>query len=147
MLKSKFTGKQKAFQQLRRVAPEITEELNKGMQKSAEEVAGLARDLAPKQSGDYAETIQAKPIEDEAGVPSWGVFASWIWRFIEFGTQAGKRGERVQQKGRSRKVGRTHPGTPARPHIWPAYRAFRKRIKGRTTRSINKAVKRAVSRR
>ena len=146
MLKSKFTGQQRAFKQLRRVAPEVTEELDKSLQKSAEEVAGLAHDLAPKASGEYADSIQAKPIEDKAGVPRWGVFADWIWRFIEFGTSAGKRGERVHQNGRSRKVGRTHPGTPARPHIWPAYRAVKKRIKGRTTRSINKAVKRAVKR-
>lgn len=146
MLKTKLTGKQKAFQQLRRVAPAVSDDLGKALQKNAEEVVDVARGFAPKDSGDYAQSINAKQIEDAAGVPKWGVFAAWIWPFIEHGTRAGKRGERVRHKGRSRKVNRNHPGTPARPHLFPAYRMMKRRLKGRISRSINKAVKKAVNR-
>ncbi|MCV6576270.1 MAG: hypothetical protein OIF58_11095 [Cohaesibacter sp.] len=144
MFNAKLTGKQKAFKQLRKVAPSVVEDLGKGLQTNATEMASMARDFAPKDSGDYSETIKAKEVEDKAGVPIWAVFASWIWPFVEFGTRAGRRGERINQNGRSRKVQRNHPGTSAQPHLWPAYRTIKKRLKGRTTRSLNKAVKKAI---
>ncbi|PLW76806.1 HK97 gp10 family phage protein [Cohaesibacter celericrescens] len=142
----KWAGTQKAFKQLRRVAPAVSDELNKGLKQNAEEVAEMAHDFAPKVSGDYADSINAKEIEDASGVPKWGVFADWVWRFIEFGTRSGRRGTRANVNGRDRRVYRSHPGNPAQPHLWPAFRAMKRRLKGRTTRSINKAVKKAVRR-
>nr|WP_321457190.1 HK97 gp10 family phage protein [uncultured Cohaesibacter sp.] len=141
MAKTKWIGKEKAFRQLRRIAPEVEKQLGPGLEKSADELANLARSYAPKKTGNYAKTIEAKQVEDHKQTPSWGLFADFIWRFIEFGTKPGRYGARTSSGGRDRKVYRTHPGTPARPHLWPAYRVLKRRIKSRTSRTINKAVK------
>lgn len=74
-----------------------------------------------------------------AGRNDDGAFwATWV----EFGTQAGIRGQRTASASggrRSRRVYRTHPGTTAQPYFWPAYRAHRRRIRGGITRAVNKA--------
>lgn len=80
---------------------------------------------------------------------AWGIFAEWYWRFIEFGTRAhvikARRGGFLRfTKGdgtrvRARRV--SHPGSPRQPHIFPTYRAYRKRIRRRVASAINKALK------
>lgn len=67
--------------------------------------------------------------------------------FVEFGTEAGQRGGRASYVGlaqnrRGRTQRRTHPGTRAQPFFWPAYRSLRRRVRGRITRAINRALKR-----
>ena len=154
MAKSGWSGKEKAFRQLKRVTPAVEHELQDSLQTGASEVADLAKRYAPKKTGDYAESITAKQVEDESGLPVWGVFASWIWRFIEFGTSAGRYRSRVgsrrsdvqQHKTAGRYSYRTHPGNPASPHLWPAYRVVKRRIKSRITRKLNKSIKQAVKR-
>lgn len=50
---------------------------------------------------------------------AWGVFALYIWRYLEFGTKK----------------------MAKRPHIFGTYRSYRKRIASRMGREIRKAVK------
>ncbi|WP_319568965.1 HK97 gp10 family phage protein [Cohaesibacter marisflavi] len=141
MAKTRWIGKEKAFGKLKSLAPAIEKDLSPSLEKSADELAGLARRYAPKKSGDYARSIEADQIKEDKQTPAWGLFADFIWRFIEFGTKPGRYGARTSSGGRDRKVYRTHPGTAARPHIWPAYRIVQRRIKSRTSRTINKAIK------
>ena len=152
MAKTRWVGKEKAFRQLKRVAPAVENDLPKALEQNANEVADLARQYAPKRTGEYAQSIKAKETETENGLPAWGIFAKYIWRFLEFGTSAGRYRVRVgsrksdvkQHKTRGRFSYRTHPGNRAQPHIWPAYRVIKRRMMSRITRTINKAIKRAA---
>ena len=129
-------NKDRVFRRLREVVPAIAREVEPAAAKGAEEVADQARTWAPRRDGDYAESIVAKPLTEMAAragsarpIAAWGVFAKWIWRFVEFGTAP--RG--------------AHPGTSAQPHLFPAYRVLRKRVVSRISRAIGKAVKRLGS--
>jgi len=53
-------------------------------------------------------------------------------RFVEFGTKGG---------GKNRP---DHPGTTARPFLFPAYRILKKRIVGRIRRAVKAAAKEAA---
>nr|WP_320142407.1 HK97 gp10 family phage protein [uncultured Cohaesibacter sp.] len=143
MAKTKWIGKERAFRKLKQLAPEVEKQLGPGLEKSADELVGLARRYAPKKSGDYARSIETDQIEEDKQTPAWGVFADFIWRFIEFGTRAGKR---IEKKGPRIGTLVRHPGAKAQPHLWPAYRVLQRRIKYRTSRTINKAIKTVVRR-
>lgn len=147
MFKQKFTGKQKLFRQLKRLAPEFEDDLTDNLAKSGKELETMVKSFAPRKSGDYVNGISVRKIKDgDDGarnnlktIPAFGLFAPWFWRFIEHGTAASEKGGRTSS---GRKSKRSHPGTSPRPHIFPAWRVLRKRIRGRTTRAINKSVKR-----
>lgn len=67
--------------------------------------------------------------------------------FIEFGTKAGVRGQRVNSNTggrRSRKVLRTHPGTPAKPFLAPAFEAAKSEALNRVYTQLAKAVESAA---
>jgi len=117
----KLQGGDRVFRHMRAMPRAVAEEWDKAGEKSATEVAALASHLAPKRTGQYAASIQAKRISSERG-PAWGVFASWVWRFIEFGTL----------------------NATARPHLWPALRLLKKRVRNRYKRATSKGVKRAL---
>lgn len=149
MFRSKLTGKQKVFSQLKRIAPEVDRDLDKALNKNVDELAIASKSYAPKNTGDYAKSLRGGKIKEKAGIPAYGLFASYVWRFIEFGTQAAQVGSRIlggSSRSGDRKSNRTHPGTPARPHIFPAFRSLRKRMVGRVTRTINKSVRQATGR-
>ena len=158
-------NKDRLFNKLRRLDGQIQQELAAATLKGAEEVAAMAANLAPKNPAtpsDYAGSINAKPVDKittgeigAVGVSSSslrdryvakrgknrgkmitrrgraganttaaaGVFAKFVWRFIEYGTV----------------------NNPAVPHMGVAYRALRKRIQGRMSRAIGKAVKRIAA--
>lgn len=61
--------------------------------------------------------------------------AFWA-RWDEFGTAPHPQGGMFK--------GTMHPGTPARPFFFAPYRAGRKRVKGRVSRSITKAAKKVA---
>jgi HK97 gp10 family phage protein len=69
-------------------------------------------------------------------------------RWVEFGTAASVKGERigarssdVKQAKIGRKAGRTHPGTRAQPFFYPTIRAKKKPLRSRVLRATNKAAK------
>jgi HK97 gp10 family phage protein len=120
---------------LRKIAPTLDAELEKALERSAVELSDRARSLAPKDTGKYARLLQAKPVDGTAeftrkggakksveAVAAWGLYAQWIWHFLEFGT--------VKMS--------------ARPHIYPAYRLLRKRMNRRITRAMGRAIKAAL---
>jgi len=164
-LKAKFAGREALTRKLRQIVPEAELEYAKAIEVGAKELAEAIRARAPRgETGDYAASIEAGKVAGRndgrkaIGIQAtkdphaWGIFADWKWRFLEFGTKAhiikpklAKRlsftasdGERVTAAQVS------HPGTAAQPHIFPTFRAMRKRIRARVSRSINKAVRKVA---
>lgn len=151
----KVRGLERSLTKLRAIAPGLDEAVVPALEKSALEVVELSQKVAPKRTGRYARSINAKRIDGTATAQNrnyvspmtgkrvsrnatfkklsvtensveasaaYGVFAAWIWHFLEFGTL--KRA--------------------ATPHLFPSYRLLRKRIVGRTRRAMGKAIKDAL---
>jgi HK97 gp10 family phage protein len=135
--------------------PEVAEaEIKAAMEASANEIVALAKSLAPTDSGDLRNSIAWTYGDAPKGAIVLGrvkasnsgnlritVYAggpdAYYARFIEFGTAPHINGGRFAGSG--------HPGTSAQPFFYPAYRAARKRARGRVTRAVNKAAKRVAA--
>lgn len=100
----------------------------------ARELASRIASRAPVRTGDYRSSIQGDRLSNRPGKQSaiglkgnttdrnaTGIFAEFIWRFIEFGTV----------------------NMPARPHIYPTYRAFKKTARRKVAGAVNKAIRKA----
>lgn len=147
------------MKRLRALVPEAETAAANAQELGAKELAEAIKGRAPSKSGKYKNSIIAAKLEGRndnkkpigiAGTKdpnAWGVFANYIWRFLEFGTRPhgikAKRkanlsfsvnGQRIVTKAVS------HPGATAKPHIFPTYRQFRKRIRRRVATAINKAI-------
>lgn len=80
--------------------------------------AKLLSEVSPSQR---ARNVIASQTKDKNAI---GIVADFYWRFIEYGT--------------------TNPSRPARPYVFPTYRASRKQIRRMISAAINKGVKRAA---
>lgn len=148
------------MKRLRELVPEAEAAAATAQEASAKELAEAIRGRARRRSGTYADSIVAgkiagrndggKPIGIEATKDpnAWGIFASFIWRFLEFGTRphvikAKNKPNLVFNIAGKRVVTKqvVHPGNKAFPHIFPTYRAMKKRIRRRVANAINKAIK------
>lgn len=147
MARARLRGKKRFALKMRLLKPEVRKEIEGAQAANARDMADLARKWAPV--GDYAGggalRDSTKAIgESEGPVIRWRVVSgdaeAFYARFVEFGTAPSTVGQRVTNaSGRSRKAGRTHPGTPAQPYFFPAYRALRKRMRGRLSRAFSRA--------
>lgn len=141
----KMRGLDRSLARLRNIAPTLDDEMDKALAKSANEVVEVARIAAPRDTGEYASSITSrrmggsatfqnrKNIQTRRGTQlsvstrtvsatmSYGVFADWIWQFLEYGTVK----------------------AAAQPHLFPAYRLLQRRIKGRGKRAMSKAIRSA----
>lgn len=142
-IRGKFRGREALMKQLRDLVPDIEEETAKSKLEAAEDLARAIEARAPLgETGDYRDSIKGGLLSDGDPViglatsktdPSaTGVFASHIWRWLEFGT-----GERTQ-KTTGRRVGKVE----AQPHIFPTFRAQKKAIRRKVASGINRAVRR-----
>lgn len=113
------------------------------METSADEIVGLAKRVAPVVSGDLQDSIGWK----------WGAppKRKRILGFIKI-TRPAKNddftitifaGNEKAYYARWVEFGR--PGVPASPFFYPAYRASRRRARGRVTRAVNKAFKKVAN--
>lgn len=153
---TKIQGLDRLKRKLGQFPTVVREEIAKAMEQSANEIVSLAKSLAPVDDGDLQMSIswtwgdapkgsmvlgQVKSSGKGAGNVQITVFAgggdAFYARFIEFGTAPHVNGGRF--------AGSQHPGTSAQPFFYPAYRATRKRAKGRVTRAVNKAAKRVAA--
>ncbi|MEH6727890.1 MAG: HK97-gp10 family putative phage morphogenesis protein [Hyphomicrobiales bacterium] len=134
--------KDRLRQKLAAVVPQIEAEIAKATAQGADEIAEMAKRLAPvaevqseRRPGEYADSIHARRLRNDevqtrrrnsvaGGTLAWGVFARWYWLWIEFGTKTGV--------------------TP-RPHLLPAYRALRRRVTTRISRAMGKAIKKVAN--
>lgn len=160
-IRARFTPQSRAAvtKRLRELVPAAEAQIAKAQEDSAKELAEAIRSRAPAKSGRYRESIQAgliagrndgkKPIgiQETKDPNAWGIFADFLWRFIEFGT----RPHTISAKNKPALVfnvdGRrvvtqsvNHPGTTKNPHIFPTYRQYRKRIRRRVLAAIRKAI-------
>ena len=124
------------MRRLRAIVPEAEKELAKAQLEGAQELAVRIKPRAPgPRTGKYQASIQgdrlanrpkqravSKGLKGQTKDPNaTGVFAEFIWRFLEFGTVK----------------------MTARPHIFPTYRAYRKRLRRKMATAVNKAVRKA----
>lgn len=107
-------------------------------------IAADARSRAPVDTGALRASIQAEATQTKDGLPAARVYTNLFYaRFVEFGTRAsvrgqvmldgsgrswGKAGKSKRRKTRikgvkARIAARTHPGSRARPFLYPAYKA------------------------
>lgn len=141
-------GLGKFNKKMKRFPDEIEKEIRKAIRKNADELENLSKSLVPVREGHLKRAIRRK-WKHRLGI--WvGIDANkdpdaFHARFVEFGTRKGTKGETASVGGRKRKVYRTHPGTDAQPFLFPAYRALRRRMKGRITRASRKAIKDVIN--
>lgn len=162
-LKAKVLGRDAVLGRLRKLVPDAEEQVAKAQQDAAKELAQAIKARAPRLSGEYVDSIEAGllrgrndgrapiGIQQTKDPNAWGIFALYVWRFIEFGTRAhtikAKRKPLLAIRGPGGKVAFakqvTHPGMRPQPHIFPTFRAMRKRIRRKVATSVNKAIRKA----
>jgi HK97 gp10 family phage protein len=141
---------------LRAMAPAAKAEIQKALVQSGDEIADVARTLAPKKSGALARSIGAtlgQYVPDNSNVR--GVAATggghdlsvtvhagdeeaYYAAFVEFGTAPHRQKSNPFNGGE-------HPGAKATPFFFPAYRLGKKRAKSRISRAMNRAAKKVAS--
>jgi HK97 gp10 family phage protein len=168
----KVNGLKQFRAQMTRLQAEEAKAIDDALEKGAREIQDLAKAIAPRgDSGDLAEAIDVR--ENLDGYKARGVFAKmkvggsgssslarhigvfpshagdkgFYAAFVEFGTAPRKAGQYyTQASGRRRKAQGTHPGTPARPFLRPAFQSLKSRTVNRVKRAINKAAKQVAAR-
>ncbi|MGH6862007.1 MAG: HK97-gp10 family putative phage morphogenesis protein [Phyllobacterium sp.] len=102
------------------------------LDQSAEEMVRLARSVAPRDDGNLQRSIvyQDGPGELAVTVKAGGELTT---REVRSGSNHYYDYALGQEFGTSE--------MPAQPYFWPAYRLTKKRIKGRISRAVSKAVK------
>lgn len=154
-LKVKVQGRAQLTRDLKAIVPNALKYAADANLRIVEEAAEKIRDVAPRGATlEYAESIEGDFLKNKPDAKSFsdnptkdpdaaGLFANWIWRFLEFGTaphNTALGGGTV--KGRSDALqgnGNLHPGTPAQPHIFPTWRAFQATANRIKRNAINKA--------
>lgn len=145
MITMKVAGKTALERRLRRLPKSAGKHVGKAAMAGAEELADKARQFAPRKSGKLARSIEAKPGSDHLRAEV--VVGEHYGRFVEGGTRPHNLGKgqhlrKGKQRGaRGSKAGRRHPGARPRPFLNVAFRLLKKRIRGRITRAIRKAIK------
>jgi len=142
-------GLDRLKRKLRTFPATVEAEIRAAMEVSANEVVALAKSLVPRDTGALAESIGWTWGDAPKGSMTLGkvggtgnlvitIYAGddkafWA-RWVEFGTSP--------HTNAGMFAGSENPGTRAQPFFYPAYRAVRRRVKGRVTRAVNKAAKR-----
>lgn len=167
MARIKNRGRLKA--KLLNLPEEIKKGLRATLEKHAQGLVDLQKTLVPVASGDLQDSINwvygdapkgslalggggGKKAPTSSGINDLKVtvFAGggkvYYARFVEFGTQPGRKGARAYSKSKqsSRRVLRTHPGNKAQPFFYPAYRMQRKRIARALKAAVSKAIKKTA---
>ncbi len=159
-MKAELKGRDALMRRLEQLAPNIEKHTAPAKLKAADELADAIRSKAPTGATlDYMESIDGdavanRPIQERVGIrgskdPSAaGIYAKFIWRFLEFGTaphSTAKGGGTVLGKKKAAAgEGHMHPGIKAQPHIFPTYRAMKPAIRKKILAAVNKAVREAM---
>ncbi|KAA0689853.1 HK97 gp10 family phage protein [Neorhizobium sp. P12A] len=159
-LKATVVGRAALMEKLNAVAPAATKYANEVKLQIAEEAAEKMRAAAPRGATlEYAESIEGDFLKAHAGAKQVGVsqtkdpdaagiFASFIWRFLEFGTAphntAKGGGTALGKATHAGGEGFQHPGTKAQPHIFTTWRAMRKSAKQRIQAAVRKGAREAM---
>lgn len=149
------------MRRLEKLAPNVEKYAAQAKLQVAEEAAEMMRERAPTGATlEYRESFSGEllannPNKKQVGLsqtkdPSAaGIFAEYIWRFLEFGTaphSTAKGGGTILGKKLAAQNGAKgiHPGTAAQPHIFPTWRAYKKKASAKIRAAVNKAVREAM---
>lgn len=159
-LKTKIIGREALSKRLNEIAPNVEKYAAAEKLKIAEEVAERISTRAPIGATiEYMHSFEGARLADNPDKrpvgtnptkdPSAaGVFASFLWRWLEFGTAphntAPGGGSVLGQATHNEGGGTQHPGTAAQPHIFPSWREMRAKAKKRIQAAVNKGVREAM---
>lgn len=158
-IKAKIQGRDALNRRLRQLAPEAEKNAAEAKQQIAREAAEAIAARAPigptvdkltgkpRKAGAYCASIKGgfqRDMQGKVGIghtkskdpDAAGIYAEYIWRFIEFGTKP------HINKGIA--PGSRHPGTTKQPHIFPTWRAMQKKARRKINAAVNKAVRKAM---
>ncbi len=142
---NRFRGKDRFILKLRALKPEVRLEIEKATEANARDMVKTSKGFVPVDEGDLRDSIKAEGRRDGPAI-RWRVVAgdekAFYARWVEFGTAPGTR---VHKKGPRSGMSVDHPGTSANPYFFVAYRALRKRLKGRLSRALTRAKKKALA--
>lgn len=133
----KVEGLDALRRKLAAMSTEVRASVQASLNKSGEEMAQLARALAPVDTGNLRDSIvvtkagESTPLYASGGRQKVGDLQVMVTAGDFF----------------TRYVGHVEYGTDkmaARPFFGPAYRVLKKRTKSRTSRDVNKAIKKAI---
>ncbi|NRP22386.1 hypothetical protein LPJGGPFB_05645 [Ensifer adhaerens] len=154
MARTRFIGRQKVLDAFNRIDKNIVPEVAKVQVEAAEMVAERIASVAPRQFGDYANSIHAVKLADitaEQRAASFtasqttdpnatGVIGDFIWKFLEYGTRSHAIGKGSVLKT-GKQSGGQHPGIAPQPHVRPVFRASRKDIRRMMGKALRNALK------
>lgn len=174
--KGQWVGRERLMRRLSQLVPEAEKQLADAQLQAGEDLAEKIQSRAPVGvSGEYKASIHAERLADSAGTRrvggkikdttagkaiiktkdknAVGIYAGFIWRFLEFGTRAhtikAKNGPLLVFKGKDGNniavPSVQHPGMPRQPHVFPTYRAEKKKIRRKMAAAVNKAVRKIKS--
>jgi HK97 gp10 family phage protein len=148
---ARVQNRERLLRKLAAIPQKVRQHLAPGIEQGAAEVVATAKRLAPKDSGALERSIRyvkgtlaaanekSGPIQGDADLTVHivaGDEEAWYARLVEFGTPP------HPNKGMFPDT--QNPGTAPRPYFYPAWRAYRKRVKSRITRTMKKGIKEAV---
>ena len=126
---------------MRRFPVEVQDEIRRAMEKSADEIVGMMKRLAPVESGTLRASIGW----------TWGdaPTGSFTLGEVREGKRAGNlritiyAGSEAAYYARWQEFGTRKMA--ANPFFFTSYRALRDRVRGRTRRAVNKAAKKVAA--
>jgi len=146
----KIEGRASLRRKFQRMPDAVRAEILKAVPASASDLVGMMKRLAPNKSGALVASIHQvsdgggyRSLVIAGGTPATkrevrkgsGVFTD-VAILKEFGTKA--------HKAEGRFKGAMIPAQPARQFFFPAWRAMKKNIKGKLSRSIAKGIKKVA---
>lgn len=156
-LKATMIGRDKLQAKLNALAPNVAIYAAAVKLQIAEEAASKIAQGAPRGATlEYAESIagdflknrpkqSAVGIRDTKDPDAAGIFAPFIWRWLEFGTAphntAKGGGSPLGKATHTGGGGIQHPGTKAQPHIFNVWRSMRASAKKKIQAAVSKAVR------
>lgn len=140
---------------LRRLPPEMTEEVKREFVEIAERIHADAQARVPV----GATGVLKRWLQKRTGRDKLSAEVGFLTRpskrrafyaaFVEFGTKPSSKGDMVPRLDRGRvrlrAAGRSHPGTRPRPFLGPAFHANRQEALERIHRAIRRALQKAKS--
>ena len=158
-IKAKIQGRESLNRRLRQLVPEAEKNAAEAKQQIARDAAEAIASRAPigptvdkltgraRKAGAYRSSIKGgfqRDLKGGIGIgqtkskdpDAAGVYAEYIWRFLEFGTKP------HVNKGAA--PGTQHPGTAKQPHVFPTWRAMQKKARRKINAAVNKAVRKAM---
>ena len=155
-MSKKVQNRERLLKRLEEIPKEVRAAIRPAIEQGAREIADMARNLAPRDSGDLQNSIgytfgDYKPEnsnvrgvsvgqagdKDLTAIIHAGDARAFYARWVEFGVaNSWEIGGRFE--------GATHPGFSAQPFFFPSYRANKRKVKNRISRATTKAVKAAA---